>query len=1111
MKRMLINATQPEELRVAMVDGQHLYDLDIENRAREQKKANIYKGKIARIEPSLEAAFVDYGAERHGFLPLKEIAREYFKKQPGDQNRLRIQDVLQEGTEVIVQVDKEERGNKGAALTTFISLAGRYLVLMPNNPRAGGISRRIEGDERSELREALRELDLPSGMGAIVRTAGIGRTSEELQWDLDYLLQLWNTIKTEADSSSAPHFLFQESNVIIRAIRDYLRPDIGEVIVDSRDAYNLAAAFIQQVMPSFHSKVKFYQDSIPLFNRYQIENQIETAFMREVKLPSGGSIVIDVTEALVSIDINSSRATKGVDIEETATQTNLEAAEEIARQLRLRDMGGLIVIDFIDMSAAKNQREVENRVRKALELDRARVQVGRISRFGLLEMSRQRLRPSLEETIFKICPRCSGQGTIRGTRSLALSILRLVEDEAQKEFSAEIRAITPVEVATYLLNEKRPEIADIELRNKLRVLILPNPNMETPHYEVQRFRQQDELVSVTSYKLTEEFASEHNHELLAPEVVVPAPQPAVQHLPPASPAPQGRAEHPAPAAPAPAAAAPAVVVSGKKAGLLQRVLTWLSGSEPAAQEEQVKPEVKTSDTKTSRDGQRTRRGRDQGGSGNRRGSQAQRGNRGERTERQDRSERQERPDRQERTERTERDAGPRTDSNRSAPRDDNGRDDKRQEPRGNRRRDQARTPRPPLEVAEAPVEEAQVEQAPSQERTDQPPRRPSDKRREPRRRRERQALPEALVATATALGGAAADAAPASDPAPQPIPATHDEPLADTEAKPGDNGRPPAPGDEPATVSAPTGAATAAGPTAEALAEQLARDIERFNTDRAAQQTTFNLDLAPATETEATSAAEEPGIDAASTAAVAPEGVAEQVVAEQVVAEQPGAVEQAPVEQSAMEQSIAEPVAVERTALEQPVREQVAVEQTVSRAEPVVATEAPPAPADDSAAIEPPTAAAVIDDTAASDDEAEGAAVTSPAIGGDAPTVESSVNLTPAATAPTTSDALPAPAIEAPTEMAPEPGSATAEGALPRASNDPRRRPQPRHEVVIQSQVIEQPLSAPLDTSLPPPVTVAQVDFQRPANDPRSKARNTGGRDSGSDGHPGSDAGNHGG
>ena len=527
MKRMLINATQPEEVRVALVDGQWLYDLDIENRNREQKKSNIYKGRITRVEPSLEAAFVDYGADRHGFLPLKEISREYFTNNTGSSDgRIKIKDVLKEGTEVIVQIDKEERGNKGAALTTFISLAGRYLVLMPNNPRAGGISRRIEGEERADLKDALGAIEVPQGMGVIIRTAGVGRGAEELQWDLNYLLQLWESIDSAAKKDPAPNFLFQESNVIIRAIRDYLRQDIGEIFVDNKEAYDLATGFIQQVMPNYRSKVKLYQDDIPLFNRYQIESQIETAFQREVKLPSGGSIVIDVTEAMIAIDINSSRATKGGDIEETALQTNLEAADEIARQLRLRDMGGLVVIDFIDMQPVRNQREVENRMRDALLMDRARVQIGRISRFGLLEMSRQRLRPSLGETHSKVCPRCEGQGTIRGTRSLALSILRLVEDEAQKERSVEIRAICPISVATYLLNEKRKTISSIEMRNSTRVVIVPNAEMMTPHFEVQRLRDDDEGTLETSYKIVSHIDEAKEEEEEAKPLVVN--KPAVQ-------------------------------------------------------------------------------------------------------------------------------------------------------------------------------------------------------------------------------------------------------------------------------------------------------------------------------------------------------------------------------------------------------------------------------------------------------------------------------------------------------------------------------------------------------------------------------------------------------
>lgn len=723
MKRMLINATQPEELRVALVDGQRLYDLDIENRARAQKKANIYKGRIARVEPSLEAAFVDYGAERHGFLPLKEISREYFTKSADPQSRVRIQEVLKEGTEVIVQVDKEERGNKGAALTTFVSMAGRYLVLMPNNPRAGGISRRIEGEERSELREAMRDLNIPEGMGVIVRTAGIGRTAEELQWDMDYLAQLWNTIKDEADKASAPHFLFQESNVIIRAIRDYLRPDIGEVIVDTREAYNLCSAFIQQVMPSFNSKVKLYQDSIPLFNRYQVENQIETAFMREVKLPSGGSIVIDMTEALVSIDINSSRATKGGDIEETATQTNLEAAEEIARQLRLRDMGGLIVIDFIDMTNAKNQREVENRMKNALELDRARVQVGRISRFGLLEMSRQRLRPSLEETTFKICPRCDGQGTIRGTRSLALSILRLVEEEAQKEFSAEIRAITPVSVATYLLNEKRSEIADIERRNKLRILILPNTHMETPQYEVQRFREQDEMVSVTSYKLAQELAPD-TAELMAPEPLPIIQQPAVQQLAPSSPAPTVVRE-PKPAKPA--AQEPVKIAAQEKPGLWKRIqLFFQSGETPVAQPQQAAPARPKSG---GRDENRT------GRNGSQRGKNP-RNNRAQPTT-------------------TEESRAGKETSATGTKRERRPSQGRQSQPRQAVKKDETALENSPVEQKTPPAEKAATQNL--------PPQRAGSKRREPRRSRERAPLSEDLLelknATAIAAQTAAAAAA----------------------------------------------------------------------------------------------------------------------------------------------------------------------------------------------------------------------------------------------------------------------------------------------------------------------------------------------------------------
>ncbi len=579
MKRMLINATQPEELRVALVDGQRLYDLDIENRTRIQKKSNIYKGKITRVEPSLEAAFVDFGAERHGFLPLKEISKQYFGKSPKDNTKLQIKDLVTAGTEVIVQVDKEERGNKGAALTSFISLAGRYLVLMPNNPRGGGISRRIEGEERAQLKDALSQLKMPKGMSVIVRTAGVGRSAEELQWDLDYLLQLWDAVSTAADSNPAPVLLLQEDNVIIRAIRDYLRDDIGEVLIDQKAAFDKAFEFVSQVMPNYAKRVQFYDSEIPMFNRYQVESQIETAFQREVKLPSGGSVVIDPTEALVSIDINSARATKGGDIEETALQTNVEAADEIARQLRLRDIGGLIVVDFIDMNASRNQREVETRLNAALKPDRARVQVARISKFGLLELSRQRLRPSLGETSSKVCPRCDGQGTIRDTKSLALSILRILNEEAAKERSAEIRAIVPVSVATYLLNEKRSTIHEIESSNKTRVLVVANPELETPHYSIQRLRDDNSLVGLNelSYKIDMRTdAEEVAPQATAAEVVQP--QAAVQSVTPRN----------APAPAAKPAQKPAKKQTDKK-GIIETVISAIVALFSGSKKTKAKP------------------------------------------------------------------------------------------------------------------------------------------------------------------------------------------------------------------------------------------------------------------------------------------------------------------------------------------------------------------------------------------------------------------------------------------------------------------------------------------------------------------------------------------
>ena len=487
MKRMLVNATQEEELRVALVDGQRIYDLDVEIPSKEQKKANVYKGRITRVEQSLEACFVDYGAERHGFLPLKEISKEYFKTQAAG-GRHNIRDLLEEGQELIVQVEKEERGNKGAALTTFISLAGRFLVLMPNNARAGGVSRRIEGEDREQLREALDQVQIPEGMGAIVRTAGVGRSAEELQWDLDNLKEVWNAVSQAAEGRPAPFLIYQESKAIIRALRDYLADDIGEILVDNSEVFAEAQQYMQRFMPASLRKLKLYEDPVPLFTRFQIENQIESAHSHKVNLPSGGSIVIDPTEALVSIDINSARATRGTDIETTALNTNLEAADEIARQLRLRDLGGLIVIDFIDMESQKNQRAVEDRIRDAVKQDRARIQIGRISRFGLLELSRQRLRPSIGEAAHITCPRCNGMGTIRGVESLALALLRLIGEEARKDRTVKVVAQLPVEVATYLMNEKREWLNNIEAKSSAQVVLVPNKYFETPAYEIRRVR-----------------------------------------------------------------------------------------------------------------------------------------------------------------------------------------------------------------------------------------------------------------------------------------------------------------------------------------------------------------------------------------------------------------------------------------------------------------------------------------------------------------------------------------------------------------------------------------------------------------------------------------------
>ncbi|EKP0294428.1 ribonuclease E [Aeromonas veronii] len=655
MKRMLINATQEEELRVALVDGQQLYDLDIESPGHEQKKANIYKGKITRVEPSLEAAFVDYGAERHGFLPLKEIARNYFPSGYSYQGRPNIKEVVREGQEVIVQIDKEERGTKGAALTTFISLAGSYLVLMPNNPRAGGISRRIEGDERTELKEALSGLTVPEGMGLIVRTAGVGKSPEELEWDLNVLLNHWDSIHKASQERAAPVLIHQESNVIVRAIRDYLRRDVGEILIDNPVIFERAKAHIELVRPDFLNRVKLYKGEVALFNHFQIESQIESAFQREVRLPSGGSIVIDPTEALTSIDINSSRATKGGDIEETALQTNLEAADEIARQLRLRDLGGLIVIDFIDMTPVRHQREVENRLREAVHQDRARIQLGRISRFGLLEMSRQRLRPSLNESSSHICPRCQGQGVIRDNESLALSILRLIEEEAMKDNTEQVHGQVPVDVAAYLLNEKRAAIASLEQRNDVRVYIIPNQHLETPHYEVTRIRQ-NEIPEAASYELKTEIAKPVYQPKQAQ--VIEREQPLLQGF--AQPA------QPAPVAPqqaaAPVAAAPA------EAGFFSKLIKGITGlfSSDAAPADVKAPAEKPAAREARKDegqrhqreegrgrGQRPRRDDNRGNRNNAEAGEKREGGNREGGENRNRRPRKEREPRQEREARGE--------------------------------------------------------------------------------------------------------------------------------------------------------------------------------------------------------------------------------------------------------------------------------------------------------------------------------------------------------------------------------------------------------------------------------------------------------------------------
>ncbi|WP_417068054.1 Rne/Rng family ribonuclease [Niveibacterium terrae] len=733
MKRMLFNATQAEELRVAIVDGQKLIDLDVESASKEQRKSNIYKGIVTRIEPSLEAAFVDYGAERHGFLPFKEISRAYFRDGV-EASKARIQDAIREGQELVVQVEKDERGNKGAALTTFVSLAGRYLVLMPNNPRGGGVSRRVEGDERTELREALDQLEVPSGMSMIARTAAIGRTAEELQWDLNYLAQLWKAIDGAAQEQAGAFLIYQEGSLVIRAIRDYFSSDIGELLVDTDDIYEQARQFMAHVMPANVHRIKRYRDDVPLFTRFQIEHQIESAYSRQVNLPSGGAIVIDHTEALVSVDVNSGRATRGADIEETALKTNVEAADEIARQLRLRDLGGLIVIDFIDMESTKNQREVENRLRDALRFDRARVQTGKISRFGLLELSRQRLRPALAETSYITCPRCTGTGHIRSTESAALHILRIVEEEAMKDNTGAVHVQVPVDVATFLLNEKRDDIAQIELRQKVNMLIIPNRHLETPAHEIIRLRHdqlnQEETV-LPSYKMA---TMPENANYVPPSAnteAKPARQEAaIRNFVPDQPAPIVEPK-PVPAAPA----AP---------GFFQRVLSWFRGEDKPEVEAAPAPKARRRDGRDGRGERGRERNRPEG-----RGDKQQR-SREERGERNREDKRDEKREEQPRGERAQRGRGERAQAAKPEVQETAKRENAERKPR-ERNRDRTEEPR---SEQTAEKREALPREKQGEERRERSPR----AERQPRTVEAPQEAPETVIVTGEENQGAEAAA-----------------------------------------------------------------------------------------------------------------------------------------------------------------------------------------------------------------------------------------------------------------------------------------------------------------------------------------------------------------
>src|SRR5690554_769045 len=731
MKRMLINATQAEELRVAIVDGQNLYDIDIEQPSKEQKKSNIYKGRIIRIEPSLEAAFVEYGGERHGFLPLKEISRDYFAAGV-DHNKAGIKELLREGQEVVVQVDKEERGNKGAALTTFISLAGRYMVLMPNSPTAGGVSRRIEGDDRAELKKAMDALQIPDEMGVIIRTAGVGRDAEELQWDLDYLLSIWRAIAEAALSKPSPFLIYQESRLVTRALRDYMRADIGEILVHTPEMHEEARDFVEQVMPHNLRKLKHYTDDTPLFNRFQIESQIESAYERTINLPSGGALVIDQTEALTAIDVNSARATRGGDIEETAFHTNLEAADEVARQLRVRDLGGLVVIDFIDMSANKHQREVENRLQGALKYDRARVQLGRISKFGLLEMSRQRLRASLGESSQIVCPRCEGHGRMRSVESLSLSIIRVAEEHAMKDNTGQVLVQAPLEIANYLLNEKRAALAEIESRHKAPIVIVADEQLQTPHYEVTRLRENElgEETSRPSYQrgTPRKVAT---IALNKSNLNVP-PAAAVKAVRPAQPAPvREPREEPAPA-PVPAPAPAAAPASGGFVAWFKSLI----GGAPAAPAAPARPARESGTAAQERGGQQRRTGR-QGRNGERRDGERreeQQPRRARKQQGQARADRDQQPDREK--------AG-------------RGRKQAQQQPRGQRQKQAPEAAADKEKQARAAAQPPQQPQQPQEENAS-------------KRARDQQADGNAVEAVAAAAAASAGAAAAAAQSASQP-------------------------------------------------------------------------------------------------------------------------------------------------------------------------------------------------------------------------------------------------------------------------------------------------------------------------------------------------------